>query len=98
MMPVEQQFQLTDRALPDFPHHLFVFHVSPQSRPITLCNTWELEKGYANSTPVPIRLQRVTSDFLRHAIDLRQNRRVANSWTVWTLWCNCGLVPVRAGF
>src|SRR6185295_16372459 len=49
MMPVEQQFQLADRPLPDLPHHLFVFHVSPQSRPITLCNTWEIKKGYANS-------------------------------------------------
>src|ERR1017187_10069890 len=34
------------------------------------------------------------SDFLRHAVDLRQNRRTAHSGTVWTHRCNRGLVPV----
>jgi hypothetical protein len=95
MIPVEKQFQLSDRAIPDFPHHRFVFHMSPDlriaipSKSKKVTRILHLCRSGNNARPI---------DFLRHAIDLRQNRRVANSWTVWTLWCNCGLVPVRAGF
>ena len=76
MVPVEQQFQLADLAFPDFPHDLFVFHCVSRLRYAIPWNSKKVTRilHLCRSSHNPS-----ASDFLRHAADLRQNRRVANS-------------------